>query len=533
MYDSTVLFNQFGGRNLSVTGQRLIDDDRINLVTLNGSLSVARSGATSVDLQAVSSSSRTVAVENASAGENVTISVATRLNESVWRDLLAPELIENGGHIYDITSEPIDGSQFRELSVRLEADVEYTLRVTRVGVGTGIQDTEEAYLTTVSGNASAVPEGSTQKLVVEVRDGLNNPVSGVEVNGSANRSSVLPSTDTTDADGRITFTYEAPSDIDGGPKSVAVNLSTVVDPATRSPFDPETVDNASFSLTVRNTDGSGTGGGGSGAYSVSWLDPTSDNPNAALTNCDADSCDWDVGNSGDSTLTLRGSTNPTVDGVALDFGVDDSSVGSLSPGENTTAFTGDATTELLAKSEGTVRAFVSSGGSSDDIVIEVNNVVGGFVYNGDATAEDPDGDGTAAAVRFTMDNKFSQDLTINEVEIDPQGADVEAISDGLGGSGPYRNELFVASSPTDGIRDFGGGTSIPSSGLTMDLSVDQEAVVGGGQSATFYFSRFLDENGNSGNFQQEGMGDETVDVTIRYTLADGTTGSSTFTIQPA
>jgi hypothetical protein len=262
VYDSTVLFNQFGGRNLSITGQRLVTDERINLVTLNGSLNVARSGATSVDLQAVSSSARTIAVENASAGENVTIAVATRLNESVWRTLLEPELVENGGHVYNVSSEPIAGTQFQQLSIRLESDVEYTLRVTRVGVGTGIKDPNGEYLTTVSGNGSAVPEGSTQKLVVEVRDGLNNPVSGVEVNASANRSSVLPSTDTTDADGRIAFTYEPPSDIDGGPKSVAVNLSTVVDPATRSSFDPETVDNVSFSLTVRNTDGSGTGGSG-------------------------------------------------------------------------------------------------------------------------------------------------------------------------------------------------------------------------------------------------------------------------------
>jgi len=262
VYDTTVLFNQFNGRNLSVTGQRLVTDEQINLVTLNGSLSVARTGATSVDLRAVSSSTRTVAVENASPGENVTISVATRLNESAWRTLLEPELVENGGHVYNVTSEPIDGSQFRQLSIRLEAGVEYTLRVTRVGIGTGAEDPGSAYLTRVSGNSSAVPEGSTQDLVVEVRDSLNNPVSGIEVNASTNRSSVSPVQDTTDADGQITFTYEAPTDIDGGPKRVAVNLSTVVDPATRSPFNRETVDNASFSLTVRNTDGSGTGGSG-------------------------------------------------------------------------------------------------------------------------------------------------------------------------------------------------------------------------------------------------------------------------------
>lgn len=262
VYENTVLFNTDRGRNLTRTDQRLIDDRTVSLVSLNGSLSVSQSSSVAVDLEAVSTSTRTVAVENASADENVTVSVPTQLDENAWRDLLAPELVENGGYVYDISSEPIDGSRFRRLSIRLEPNVEYTLRLTRVGVGTGVREPSEAYLTTVSGNGSAVPEGSTQRLVVEVRDSFNNPVSGVSVNASTNLSSVQPSEDTTDADGQIAFTYEAPSDIDGDPKSVAVNLSTVADPATRPPFDRETVDNASFSLTVRNTDGSGTGGSG-------------------------------------------------------------------------------------------------------------------------------------------------------------------------------------------------------------------------------------------------------------------------------
>jgi hypothetical protein len=375
VYDTTVLFNQYGDRNLTITGQRLINDDRINLVTLNGSLSVARSGAASVDLEAVSSSSRTISVRNVSDGENVTVSVATRLNESAWRTLLEPEMIENGGHVYNVTADPIDGSRFANLSIRLEADITYTLRVTRVGVGTGISEPEAAYLTTTAGNGSAVPEGSTQRLVLEVRDGLNNPVSGALVNASANLSSVRPTKALTDGDGEIAVTYEAPDDIDGGAKTVAVNVSTVVDPATRSSFDAETVENASFTLTVRNTDGSGTtaSDGGVSAYDVQWETPSGDNPGASLSNCGPDSCDWDVGASSDSTLTLRGSTDPSVDGVTLDFGVNDSSVGSISPSDAATDSSGDATTELTAESAGNVAVFVASGGTSDQLNISVQN----------------------------------------------------------------------------------------------------------------------------------------------------------------
>lgn len=541
VYDSTVLFNQFGGRNLSITGQRLVDGDRINLVTLNGSLSVARTGAASVDLRAVSSSTRTITVENASNGENVTVAVATQLNESVWRDLLATEMVgEEGGHVYNVTSEPIDGSQFHELSIRLEADVEYTLRVTRVGVGTGIQDTDEAYLTTVSGNGSAVPEGSTQKLVVEVRDGLNNPVSGVEVNASTNLSTVSPSSDTTDADGQIAFTYEAPSDIDGGPKSVAVNLSTAVDPATRSSFDAETVENASFSLTVRNTDGSGTGsggGGGANVYTIAWESPSGDNPGAALSNCDSDSCDWDVGNSGDSTLTLRGRTDPSVDGITLDFGVNDSSIGTISPGEGTTDSSGAATTELSAVNEGTVRAIVASGGSSDDINITLSNIEAGLRYGNDAVAKDgPDADGVAGGVEFTAANTFDQGVEIESIQVgSPTGQKTVLQDSATPNDQPQRTEVYIAGDTVDGWNDLNGETGLPN---TFDLDSDgfsnnndnPESPSGG--SFTFYLYEFEYDNGPM-NGERVSMAGESFDVTVTYRLTgSGATNSTTFTVSP-
>lgn len=416
VYDTTVLFNQYGDRNLTSTGQRLIDDERINLITLNGSLSVARSGPASVDLEAVSSSTRTISVRNASTGENVTVSVATRLNESAWRTLLQPEMIENGGHIYNVTSDPIDGSRFTNLSIRLETDVTYTLRVTRVGVGTGVREPDRAYLTTTAGNGSAVPEGSTQRLVVEVRDGLNNPVSGALVNATANRSSVKPLKALTDGDGRIALTYEAPGDIDGGPKTVSVNVSSVVNPATRSSFDAETVDNASFTLTVRNTDGSGTSAsnGGSSAYDVGWQSPAGDNPGATVSNCGPDSCDWDVGGSSDNTLTLRGSTDPHVEGVTLDFGVNDSNVGTISPSDAATGSSGDATTELTADSAGNVAVFVASGGDSDQINISVQNppAIGVTITRAEVTSQSGKQKATV-----TVDFDASSDVNLANYEI--------------------------------------------------------------------------------------------------------------------
>lgn len=541
VYENTVLFNTDRGRNLTRTDQRLIDDRTISLVSLNGSLSVSQSSSVAVDLEAVSTSTRTVAVENASAGENVTVSVPTQLDENAWRDLLAPELVENGGYVYDISSEPIDGSQFRRLSIRLEPNVEYTLRLTRVGVGTGVREPSEAYLTTVSGNGSAVPEGSTQRLVVEVRDSFNNPVSGVTVNASTNLSSVRPSEDTTATDGRIAFTYQPPDDIDGGPKTVAVNVSTVVDPAAKTPFDSEAVSNATFSLTVQNTDGSGTGagsgGGSSSVYSVLWENPDGDNPGAALSNCGPDSCEWDVGNSNDETLTIRGSTDPSVDGITLDFGVNDSSIGTISPGEGTTDSSGDATTELSAVSEGNVRAIVASGGSSDDINITLSNIEAALQYGNDAVAKDgPDGDDVAGGVEFTAANTFDQGMEIESIEVgSPTGRNTVLEDAVTPNDEPQRTEVYIAGDTVDGWVDRNGETDLPS---TFDLDSDgfnnnndnPESPSGG--SFTFYLYEFEYDSGPNNN-ERIPMAGESFDVTVTYRLTgSGVTNSTTFTISP-
>ena len=78
VYENTALVNEFRDGNVTIAGQRLLSGNRITLVTLNGSLSRSRSGTTSVDVSPVSASTRTVAVTNESAGENVTIRVPTR-----------------------------------------------------------------------------------------------------------------------------------------------------------------------------------------------------------------------------------------------------------------------------------------------------------------------------------------------------------------------------------------------------------------------------------------------------------------------
>jgi hypothetical protein len=282
IYENTVLYNENRNRNLTVTGQEVIDGRRINLVSLNGSLSIARSNAVAVDLQAVSTSTRTVPVTNPADGRNVTVTVPTRLNESSWRSLLEAEFIEKGGHITGLTTEPVPGTDFKRLEIQLEEGVQYDLRLSRVGVGTGVQSPSNAYLTTVSGGGTTIAEDGRRQLVVEVRDRFNNPVSGQRVEaavGGGSSGSIDGSVRTTDEDGRATFEYGAPADISGTRQETNdINVSMTGDPSA-STFDPTTVDGVSLSVSVENTDGSGLGGTGgldAGSSGQSTFTPRAD-----------------------------------------------------------------------------------------------------------------------------------------------------------------------------------------------------------------------------------------------------------------
>ncbi|MFB6178154.1 MAG: hypothetical protein ABEI77_00335 [Halorientalis sp.] len=520
IYENTVLYNRFRSRNLTITGQRLIDDKRIHLVTLNGSLSVSQATATAVDVQAVSSSTRTVSVTNPSPNRNVTIAVPTQLNASTWRSLLSSELVKHGGHVYNVSTNPIPGSPFNQLLVKLEPNVRYSLQLTRVGVGTGVHSTDAAYLTTVSGNGSAVPEGSTQQLVVEVRDAFDNPVSGVTANATAERGSVTPTSDSTDGDGRIAFTYDAPGDIDGSPKRIDVNVSLIVDPASRPSFDPKTVDNVTFSVTVQNTDGSGTGGGvgGGGAYSAFWENT---NDITCPSNDPNNVCTLDA--STDPTATLRMGTAPTADGASVAYAVNDTSVGSLTGKTGTTNASGKSTTSLSTSKEGGIKVYTSSGSSGDTLTLDVINVVHQLVYNGDATAVDgADTDSVTGGVQFSLVNKLGQTVTITDVKINGTSGKVKQLEYYSSYYFSYGNEIQMTGDVASGYVNNYYGFSIPTGKIDMDTSGtfqggNPQVSNGGTLDVSLY--EFRKQN------NAIDMTGQQVTVTLYYQLSDGSTGS--------
>lgn len=208
-FENTVLFSQTQSADVAHSGQRIVEGRHIQLVSFNGSTSTTRSGTVSLDVRAVSAPEQTVAIRNDT--RNITISFPTRLSMARWRSLLEGEFVDQGGHVVGLRNRSLGGG-VELLSIDLEPDVTYNLQMAKVGFGTGIRPPETGYVLPAKGNGMTIQDGGSQRLVVEVRDRYNNPVSGESVNASvvSGGGEVIPISDVTDANGHATFRYEAP-----------------------------------------------------------------------------------------------------------------------------------------------------------------------------------------------------------------------------------------------------------------------------------------------------------------------------------
>lgn len=355
--ENSVAVNEFGTGEVALTGQTFVDGNRISLVALNGSLGHTRTGATSVDVRPVSAATTTVSVTNPDPSSPVKLRLPTRLSEDTWRGLLDDELNGPDGHVASV--RVVDtGNRYDTLVVTMEPGEEYTLELAKVGVGTRVTGTEPAYLTDAVGNGSTVPEAGTERLVVEVRDSYDNPVSGVSVSASASVGTLSKTTVTTDGDGHAVFRYEAPGSVDTL-REATVEFSYEGVPG--ADFDGTAPENATMVIDVQNTVVPGGGGGGS-PYDVSWTSPAGGSDSQYKL---------DVATRGstlDMTAVVENTTlgNRTIDGADVDFAVNDSTVGTVSPGVDTSGPAGEVSTTLTARDNGIVRVYVTTGGGASD-----------------------------------------------------------------------------------------------------------------------------------------------------------------------
>jgi hypothetical protein len=272
VYRNGVLYNRFDDANRIVAGQRLVRGNTISMVALTGRLSESSSTSASVDFRPVSSATRTVTVENED-GEAVTLVVPTELSASTWEALLESELDpeQNDPEKHVTAVENVGGAD--AVRIVLEPGV-YELEMAKVGVGSDVTEVGPHYVTDVRGDDESVAEGTSQKLVMEVRDRYNNPVTGAKVNLSINSTDPNDPDDAlvhqgeskrsfedlrTDSEGQVTVRFEA-GEFNGNTREEQVNMS--IEDAPNADFDGEAKENLTFDLQVYSVGGPGNGDGG-------------------------------------------------------------------------------------------------------------------------------------------------------------------------------------------------------------------------------------------------------------------------------
>jgi len=260
VYEPWAVYNRQDDGTIPLTETDLVDGRRISLVALEGQYSASRAGTVGVNAGPRSAPVREVTVRNGTAP--ITLTVPTGLRNDTWTGLLEAELAGNGGRITALSCAAEPPDPCGELTPGT-----YDLRLGGVALGSGSAERTATYLTDVEGNATAVPESGRQRLVVEARDGFDNPVSGVAVTAALgdDPGTVERVTPTTASDGRAAFLYRPPDDV---PASESVTVTARFgDGATRRTvtFDVRVVDLGG---------GGGTGGGSTSADAVAGVDGT-------------------------------------------------------------------------------------------------------------------------------------------------------------------------------------------------------------------------------------------------------------------
>jgi hypothetical protein len=447
VYDNTLLYNQFGSANVSVTGQTMVDGNQLTFVVLNGSLSAARSGSYSVDVQPVSTSTGVTTVTNA-AGADLSVSFPSRFPPEKWNETLASEYEGTPGddderHVTDVSGS-VRPDGLYDITVTFEDD-SYRMRLVKVGVGSGVTDEPAAYLTAADG-ATSVGQGKSTEVTLSVRDALANPVGEVSVNASApdgafERSGTTEAQGVSGPNGKVTFTYEATGTT--GTKQLEFSLGTV-----GSGFDGSTPENATVSVDV-------TGVGDSVGPEVT---SASASPNTVFQGgqVDLSATVSDAGGRGGTDVTnaewFRAAPGETVSGqdpgegnanamnvrgdadqATEEFDDNNTDTSGWQTGDHTIAFRGKDANGNWGPLETRTLTVKGGGGTSSADAVSV------------ATASKTTNDGsTSESIRFTLENTGGAGVNIQNITVDDAGnTDTAQVGNGTrstGGGPPSYND---------------------------------------------------------------------------------------------
>ncbi|MFB6284448.1 MAG: hypothetical protein ABEK59_11055 [Halobacteria archaeon] len=203
VYENSLVYNYIGNvrknANVTLSSQDILEGDSIEIVLLNGSINKSKEKV-SQRLVPVSKASNSIQVTNQT-DESIKLSLGTKLTKDNWTAALSDQ---------ESVSDVTDGGN-GQVNVTLDQDGIYSLRMADVGLDGG-REAKAHYITNAAGNNSTFSEDTGKKIVAEVRDRFNNPVSGVEVNASVSSGggTVENQKNVTGANGRAYFDYLPP-----------------------------------------------------------------------------------------------------------------------------------------------------------------------------------------------------------------------------------------------------------------------------------------------------------------------------------
>lgn len=191
IYEHSIVYNKFDreGSTLPISGQSLIDGNQINLISLTGDINEERIDSTSIDIQPISTRTKTVTIEpdiDEVTGERqpVTIDIPTRLNEFQWN-----QAISDRHSVNTLENEEDPFSENDEIqTIRIEMDEDsprdsYRLQLSKVGIGSERSETNPKYLSMRDGNRGTITQGESQTFRLETRNEFNKPLTDIDVNG--------------------------------------------------------------------------------------------------------------------------------------------------------------------------------------------------------------------------------------------------------------------------------------------------------------------------------------------------------------
>ncbi|WP_049970750.1 M99 family carboxypeptidase catalytic domain-containing protein [Haladaptatus cibarius] len=137
-----------------------------------------------------------------------------------------------------------------------------------------------------------------------------------------------------------------------------------------------------------------------------------------------------------------------------------------------------------------------------------------------------DSNGKQSGLKFSVTNDAGSNMTIHDVAITPENSAIDQLRDHSYSEGQWISELFIDADVQNGVTDINNGVSLPCSidldwdGHSTDASND--AILSPGSSGTVSLYQF------KSNGSPVDMVGENVEITIDYTLGDGSSGSRTF-----